>query len=398
MEQRALRTDVAIIGGGIAGLWALDLLRDRGYSALLFERDALGSQQTINSQGMIHGGVKYALGGRLTPGSEAIAAMPGMWRSCLAGTGPVDLRGCKLLSDSLYLWSSANLGSRLSGFFASKLLRGRVHSLEPADFPRPLQAGAFTGQVYRLAELVLDVPSLLGTLAERHAQAIFTVDWQASELRCEAGRASLVLPGLTLEPECLLLCAGAGNQVLLDSLGATGPAMQRRPLQQVLVKHQYTEPFFAHCLGTGTGPRLTITSHRAGDGAPVWYLGGELATRGADWEPEPLIERAREELRELLPWLDLGESAWRTVRLDRAEPEQASLLRPDTAFVGDVAGVDNALAAWPTKLTLTPRLGELVLDRMAQRQLQPRHRPDLAPLAALPRPVIAAPEWETLFQ
>ena len=85
------------------------------------------------------------------------------------------------------------------------------------------------------------------------------------------------------------------------------------------------------------------------------------------------------------------------MRLDRAEPEQASRLRPDTAFVGGVGGIDNALAAWPTKLTLAPRLGELVLEGLAQREVQPRHRPDLALLAGVPKPLIAAPEWETLF-
>ena len=68
-----LKTDIAIIGGGIAGVWVLNLLRARGVDCMLFERDALGSGQTIASQGMIHGGIKYALGGALTGSSEAIA-------------------------------------------------------------------------------------------------------------------------------------------------------------------------------------------------------------------------------------------------------------------------------------------------------------------------------------
>ena len=161
MGTQTLHTDVAIIGGGIAGLWTLNQLRNRGYSAVLFEHQALGSCQTIGSQGMIHGGVKYALAGAWNGGSETIAAMPATWRDCLAGTGQVDLRACKVLSDSFYLWSSAKLQSRLTSFFASKMLRGRVQKLQPDDYPTPLQAPAFRGQVYRLVDLVLDVPSLV---------------------------------------------------------------------------------------------------------------------------------------------------------------------------------------------------------------------------------------------
>ena len=70
------KTDIAILGGGIAGLWLLNLLAKRGYSVLLIEKEALGSGQTIASQGMIHGGIKYALGGFLSDASETISAMP----------------------------------------------------------------------------------------------------------------------------------------------------------------------------------------------------------------------------------------------------------------------------------------------------------------------------------
>ena len=41
------------------------------------------------------------------------------------------------------------------------------------------------------------------------------------------------------EPNGFCLQPGEGNEQLLAQLGCTRPAMQRRPLQQVLVKHQY---------------------------------------------------------------------------------------------------------------------------------------------------------------
>ena len=82
---------VVVIGGGIAGLWLLNLLTRRGYGAVLLEAGALGCQQTLASQGMIHGGLKYALSGMLTGASEAIAAMPDRWAANLAGRGEIDL-------------------------------------------------------------------------------------------------------------------------------------------------------------------------------------------------------------------------------------------------------------------------------------------------------------------
>ncbi|GAB3284170.1 FAD-dependent oxidoreductase [Parahaliea aestuarii] len=398
MSATTLQVDVAIIGGGIAGLWTLNHLRQRGYNAVLFEQEALGSRQTIASQGMIHGGIKYALGGALNAGSEAIASMPDLWRSCLSGNGPVDLRGCQVLSEDFYLWSSGGLGSRVSSFFASKMLRGRVEKLARRDYPAPLRSSAFQGQVYRLVDLVLDVPSLLHTLADRYRDSIFRIDWDTCQLVCENRRAELRWQHCTLRPRQLLLTAGAGNEDLIRRLGATAPAMQRRPLQQVLVKHQYREPFFAHCSGSNPSPRLTISSHRTASEEPVWYLGGDLATENTDAEPQELIHKAQSELRQLMPWLDLGRSEWATIRLDRAEPRQSRLLKPDAAYLGAVEGVDNALVGWPTKLTLSPDLATSVETSLQEQGLQPGPATDLSALAGLGRPDIATPCWDEAFK
>lgn len=397
MAGSRLHTDIAIIGGGIAGLWALNTLRERGYGALLFEREALGSGQTIGAQGMIHGGLKYALGGDWSGGSETIAAMPGRWRRCLAGADTPDLRRVQILSDGLWLWSGGDLTSRLAALLASRLLRGRVNKVVPADFPAPLRSDRFRGQVFRVDDPVLDVTSLLQSLASDHREALFRIDWDKARLRREGGNAVLELPGCTVVPRRLLLCAGAGNEGLLRELGAPGPAMQQRPLQQVIFRHRCAAPFYGHCLGADPAPRLTVSSHRGRDGRPLWYLGGELATAGAEEEPARLIERAQEEVAQLFPWLDLGPGEWRTVRLERAEPRQRGGRRPDRPFLGRVTGVDNALVAWPTKLTLAPALGDAVLEALAEARVAPRDQPDPTALPGLARPRVADCYWDTLL-
>ena len=100
----------------------------------------------------------------------------------------------------------------------------------------------------------------------------------------------------------------------------------------------------------------------------------------------------------LLPWLELGRTEWRTLKLDRAEPRQSNRLRPDSAFVGRVDSVDNTLAAWPTKLTLTPDLSDEIERQLAAADILPRHQPDLAPLQSLGTPPLAATYWDTLFR
>lgn len=392
MGNQTLDIDVAIVGGGCAGLWALNVLRRAGYSAALFESDALGSGQTIHAQGIVHSGLKYALNGDSGAAANALADMPRAWRDCLAGNGSIDLRGCKVASESVLLWSTAGLPSRLTSMLAGRLLRGRSTRLSPADYPPPFDTPAFRGQLYRLEDFALDTASLLECLARPHRDAIFRIDWTRASLRPEAGQAQLVLPGVTVRPRRLLLCAGAGNAGLLQRLGAAGPAMQRRPLTQVVVRHERLPPLFAHCVGRGAAPRLTVSTHTGPDGGPLWYLGGDLATAPALTDAERLA-LARRELRQTLPWLDLEGAQWRTLTLDRAEPARADRRQPDGAFLAPAGGAANALVAWPVKLALCPALGEQLLGQLRREGVAPGVQADLSPLATLGQPVTATPRW-----
>jgi hypothetical protein len=60
---------------------------------LLIESEALGAGQTICSQGIIHGGAKYACRARSAEAAKLVAEMPALWRRCLSGEGDIDLRG-----------------------------------------------------------------------------------------------------------------------------------------------------------------------------------------------------------------------------------------------------------------------------------------------------------------
>ncbi|HAI12838.1 MAG TPA: hypothetical protein DCM28_14110, partial [Phycisphaerales bacterium] len=67
--ENPIDMDVVVIGGGVAGLWLLDALHRKGYRCVLLEAHQLGSGQTVASQGILHGGMKYTLSNLIDPGA-----------------------------------------------------------------------------------------------------------------------------------------------------------------------------------------------------------------------------------------------------------------------------------------------------------------------------------------
>jgi glycerol-3-phosphate dehydrogenase len=388
--SQSITTDVLIVGGGVAGLWLSARLRQAGYATVLVETGLLGGGQSMKSQGIIHGGAKYALHGALTGASEAIADMPRRWREAIDGTGELDLSGVRLLSDAHYLWSPGTLAGNLTSFFASKAVRGRVDAVKGADLPPALQHPKFKGKVYRLAELVLDVPSLIQRLAELSKGGLLAAK-NIEPLREGETLVGLRVDGYEIRAQRIVLSAGGGNACLLSALGLAQPSQQTRPLHMVMAKGPALKPLYAHCLGGGPKPRVTVTSHPAPDGQWVWYLGGDLAeAEGVARTPEAQIEAAKKEMQALLPWVDQSQTHWATLRVDRAEPSQGSLARPDNAFLADQGSL---LVGWPTKLALAPDFADRVLSALKRDNIQPAVHPALP---ALPEPTIARPAWEQL--
>lgn len=386
-----ISTDLLIVGAGVAGLWLNARLRRQGFSTVLVESRTLGGAQTVKSQGIIHGGAKYALHGALTGASEAIADMPRRWREALAGNGELDLTGVRLLSEAHYLWSPGTLAGNLTSFFASKAVRGRVDQVKGDQLPPALQDPRFKGKVYRLAELVVDVPSLIERLAELGGDGLLSGQ-NIEPVFANEELIGLRIDGREIHAQRIVFSAGAGNAELLASAGISVPAQQLRPLHMVLVKGPSLKPLYAHCLGGGPKPRITVTTHPAANGEWVWYLGGDIAEAdGVARTPAEQIAVAQKELGNLLPWVDLSQAQWATLRVNRAEPAQSGLVRPDNAFLADQG---RLLVGWPTKLALAPDFSDRVITALHNDGIQPGNAPVLPEFV---RPPLAQTPWEQLL-
>lgn len=375
-----VNVDVLVIGGGVAGLWTLARLQQAGYQAVLLESQALGAGQTRYAQGIIHGGTKYALTGKLTASSEAVADMPSRWRACYEGHGELDLSQAELLSDSHYLWSTSSLTSRISGFFASKVMRARSTAMESAGDKNTLPAifrhKDFKGQFYRLDEPVFDTLSVIRALAEPRKQSILMIDQQTIKpeadvlkVQSQHGR------DYRFHYKKMIFMAGQGNEDLISRSGNDKPEMQLRPLKMVVMRggenKKLSDMVYAHCLGASVNPRITITSHRDKHGDIVWYMGGQLAEDGVTKSADELIQAAKNELGELIPWLDLSDMEWGVLEIDRAEINLAGKggagkTRPDSF---SVVQNKNVLTAWPTKMALSPALADALLEILKQEKV-----------------------------
>jgi glycerol-3-phosphate dehydrogenase len=394
-------TDIIIFGGGIAGLWLLTRLQREGYDPILLETESAGGKQTIASQGIIHGGLKYALTGKITEAANAVSAMPLRWRQCLAGKGDVDLTGVKVLSEHYYMWSDAGLRSKIKSFLGSKALLGKVKALKKSEYSEFFKYATVNGSLYELPDFVIDTKSLVEKLVSDCRDRIFHLKMSdvAFVYDRAAGKHSLQIgvnnKQVVLNAEKFIFSAGEGNSQLIEMASLDTIRPQIRPLHMVYLSNNDLPELYAHCIGDSFSltPKLTITSHKGRNGDTVWYLGGDIAESGIQRTQNAQIIYAKKLLGDLFPWVNLNDADWNTFFINRAEGKIKGNHRPDSAVLGDEG---NVLVVWPTKLTLTPSLADKVVDHCKLREIKMLNNAgNLPKLRSLfQQPKLARARWE----
>lgn len=385
--------DVAVCGGGIAGLWAMHALRARGFRPVLLERHTLGGRQTLAAQGILHGGLKYALDGKVDDISLRLREMPPLWLDCMAGKGEVDLSGTQVLSDCQHLWSDGSLLSKLSGAVGSKMMSGDVDSLDRKEWPEAFRQLDYRGSVRVLRETVIDVKSALQCLSAPMRDALY----QADEMRVitDGERISALelqtagQPTTRLKARIYLFTAGTGNEIPAGLLPIAQPATQRRPLRQMLIKNAPCK-LYGHCIIADPKPRVTITTHTLQDGSLVWYMGGNIAEKACKLPSEEAsIRFAIDELQAIFPKFNWNNYQWGIWDIDRAEPHQSVRFMPSEPTVTHIG---NSLIAWPTKLVFAPGLAARIATEVTH-TVQPTNTQG-PPQLALPQAQIGRYPWE----
>ena len=393
-----VRIDTLVFGGGIAGLWTLHELLAAGVDAWLVETRGLGAAQSVQAQGIVHGGGKYAL--RRVGDVEAIRhirAMPARWREHRSGARRPSLSGVITSSDQCWLWlPRGSWVSRLEAITLMPMLRhGGVLASPPrgcprTEWPSPLQVHAL--RAYSMDEPVLEPVSVIKALADPVrdrlllAQPVGAGDLSRGEngfrVRLEASNATQEF--LVRQ---IVACAGAGNAGILAAAGHDPARMQRRPLRMGLIRG-LLPALHGHCV-LGGRTRVTITSIDLSDGRRVWQVGGELSERWADSTDDGFFAALAAEIDRALPGLSLSGMEVADYAAVRAEAANDAMSRPSGVQVEAVE--DGLIVAWPTKWAMAPLLAEEVA-----RIVVPGKSPTATPavLGQWPRAEISRPPWE----
>jgi len=395
--------DLIIFGGGVAGLWTLNEASRQGYRCILLEAFELGSGQTIASQGIIHGGLKYTLQGMMTGSAQRIREMPLIWRKSLAGKQLPDLSQTEIRSNACYLWRTESLSSRLGMIGAKMGLHVAPHNLAPEEIPELL--AQCPGSIAIMEEQVISPRSLIANLSHAFADQIFKYESEHLTFSLDENKhiTSIQIPTsdgtpLTINTAAVLFTAGKGNEPLRNQVRpqtapANVPFMQKRPLHMALVRGALPQ-FSGHCVD-GAKTRITITSDTDSQGRTVWQLGGQVAETGVTMNRLELIRHAASELAASVPGIDLSGLEWNTYTVDRAEGATKTGLRPETP---QILREGNLFTAWPTKLAFAPRLAAEICENLHAIQVEPTPAESSwkTAFSKLPRPLLAQPPWETV--
>ena len=351
--------DIVIHGGGIAGLWTLARLKNLGYDALLVEPNAIGGVQTIASQGIIHSGLKYALSGKINALAREISAMPEVWRDALNGDGPVDLSKAKRAAETQYMMIPKGVMGSILKIGAKSFFGTEVEKIK---WPPEVSATGFEGTLVDMAEPVLDIPSVIRTLAEPYMSCI----------RKSAD-------GVNARKH--IYTAAEGND-------KSGIATQRRPLLMGLLK-KAPFPLWVHLVGASDKPMATTTTHENKEGETSWNFVGEVAERDKTENPDAVYDAMFEALKKYMPLTEINDAELAVLPIDRIEAKPGAGIMPDAPVIYNK---DDKIYAWPTKLTFAPMMADKIAEELKAQDIRPSHND--TDWSFLPEVSYAEPPWE----
>ncbi len=363
LDKPKYSVDIVIFGAGIAGLWTFHRLKKLGYDVVLFEQSSIGCGQTIAAQGILHSGLKFSLAGKVNTLAQSISKMPERWKDAMAGTGDVDLGAATVNTASQQLLIPSGFLGGITKIITQRMLGDQVREVPQAEWPKDLKNSGFKGSAIYMDEPVVDVPSVLRALADPYSDYIKKITKENAAQPFEF----LQNHGITAK-RVIFTAAKSNQEIALKNNDNVGLETQKRPLVQAMMKNA-PFPLFAHLVGKTDKPIASITTHETESGELVWYLGGGVAERTMDTNPDNVYQDALTALKTYLPAINFEKAEWAALPIERIEGKsKTDSWMPDTPTIHKTGDV---LYCWPTKMTFAPMLSDMIMDDLKSHNIKP---------------------------
>ncbi len=376
--------DIVIFGAGIAGLWAFNRLKSMGYDVILLEKEAIGSGQTIASQGIIHSGLKFSIAGKVNKLAKSISAMPKRWHSSLNGSGEIDLSTTKINALSQQMLIPKGFIGNLTNIITRKALGDNMCNMPKNEWSPDIVKSGFNGSIVNMGEMVLDVPSLIRALAQPYKESIRKITDEQSKDPFK------FLKDNEIDAKRIIFTSAGSNHLIATSNNHDkGLKTQRRPLLQGMMRNA-PFPLYAHLIGKTDKPVASITTHEMNDGTLIWYLGGGVAERQTDCDPRQVYMATKKAFKSYLPDIDFSGVEWAALPINRVEGKSnTDSWMPDTPTIHKSG---DALYCWATKLTFAPMLSDMVIDDLEKSGIAPSNK--ASDFSFLPDASYAKTPWD----
>tara|TARA_R110002124_G_scaffold279502_1_gene452104 strand:+ start:4094 stop:5314 length:1221 start_codon:yes stop_codon:yes gene_type:complete len=379
--SNTLNSDITIIGGGIAGLWICNTLKKLGFNTILIEKNSLCSFQTINSQGIIHGGIKYSLVGKISDTTSNIAQMTQDWDLCFSNNiknqkNLLNLSNTKINSEHHDLCFPKSGLFKVSSFITSKILSSKCQIIKKnhAEYQSSLNTLGFNGIVYRITEKVLDIKSLIQNLYHNISDNIVKLeDYKINYLNNKIENISFNFnnQNYIIKSKLYIFTSGQDNQEIIN-IANNLPKQQLRPLQMIFAKPDIDINLFAHFINKESKtnkPFVTITTHKNINNKNILYFGGTVAeSEYINIPKDQHIYNLQNKLKKIFPKIKFNNWQWDTAKINRAEAHQSFNKMPNKSFV---VQKNNVILGWPTKLTFAPSFADKILDIITNSNITP---------------------------
>lgn len=362
-----MRSDVTVVGGGVAGLWSAKEMMDQGLHINLVEKAPyLASGATTRNEGWLHAGTYHALAIEDAQDAANITARTRFGHQAILDYAPEAIEhdttyafisNSELAARALERWGRFNVPHRAVdlGQFARKGI-----DVEPIAAAYEVEDASFDSRAI-CAKLALDITSRGGAI---FASTDFEpIDETHARIRTPAGEH-------ILRSDCFVVAAGAGTKAIFE--GMTGEEFPIRYFKSHLAlaprlsrdNYFYIDPYEAGVMSHGRSSIVGINREAVQVDEVTYDVLPDKAEMVIDALAR-MFPRSRDIREELEPVA--------CVKVDVANPDMANA--DPTIVLQDLnvkvfEPVPGYVCALPGKMTEAPYLAKVVADHVLAKEFR----------------------------